>query len=101
MGEQAKRCLYCGASRITAAPGTPEFEAEKKAADEQAKKVELQKAIYSAGMGAGMKTQKPSLTAQLRNSSGPVKLLAALFAIPLVALWPPWGIKWLKELFMD
>jgi hypothetical protein len=101
LGEQAKRCLYCGASRITAAPGTPEFEAQKREAEVQEKKVELQKAIYSAGMGAGMNTKKPSLTEQLRAQSGPVKVLAALFAIPLVAIWPPWGIKWLKELFMD
>lgn len=101
MGEQAKRCLYCGAARITAAPGTPEFEAEQKAAAEHAKKVELQAAMYAVGMGEGMKTQKPSLTDQLRNQSAPVKFLAALVALPLVAIWPPWGIKWLKALFMD
>ena len=101
MGEQAKRCLYCGATRITAAPGTPEFEAEQKAAEEMAKKVEIQKAIYSAGMGTGVKAKKPSITDQLREQPAPVKFLAALFALPLVAIWPPWGIKWLKALFMD
>jgi hypothetical protein len=99
MGEQAKRCLYCGAPRITAAPGTPEYEAQQKEAEVVAKRVELEKAIYSAGMGAGMNTKKPSITDQLRNQSTPVKILAALIAIPLVAIWPPWGIKWLKGLF--
>lgn len=101
MGEQAKRCLYCGTPRITAAAGTPEFEAQKKAAEEQTKQVELQKAIFSAGLGPGMRTKKPSITDQLRGQSAPVKLLAALFAIPLICIWPPWGIKWLKELFME
>ena len=40
LAEQSKRCVYCGTYRITAAPGTPEFETQRKAAEEDAKRVE-------------------------------------------------------------
>jgi hypothetical protein len=100
MAEQVKRCLYCGTYRITAAPGTPEFEAETKAAAEDAKRVERQKVIYSHGMGLG-KSAKPSLVERLRHESMPVRLVAGLLAIPMLAIWPPWAIKWVKELFME
>jgi hypothetical protein len=100
MAEQSKRCLYCGTQRIIASAGTPEFEAEKKAAEEDAKRVERQKVIYSHGMGLGKSAGKPRLVERLRNESLPVRLLAALVAIPLLAIWPPWAIKWVKELFL-
>lgn len=100
LGEQAKRCLYCGTYRVTAAPGTPEYEAETKAAEEDAKRVERQKLIFSQGMGLGKRAAKPSLAAQLRSAALPVRFFAALLAIPLLAVWPPWAIKWIKELFV-
>ena len=100
MAEQAKRCLYCGTHRVTAAPGTPEFEAEKKAAEEDAKRVERQKALYSHGMGLGKSGGKPSLAERLRNESMPIRLAAGLLAIPLLLIWPPWAIKWVKSLFL-
>src|SRR5580692_1119383 len=100
MTEQAKRCLYCGTHRITAAPGTPEFDAQTKAAEEDAKRVERQKVIYGHGMGLGKSSKKPSLAQRLRHESLPVRLVAGLLAIPLLALWPPWAIKWVKELFL-
>jgi hypothetical protein len=100
MAEQAKRCLYCGTYRITAAPGTPEFEAEKQAAEEDAKRVERQKVIYSHGMGLGKSANRLSLAERLRHESLPVRLLAGLLAIPMLAIWPPWAIKWVKGLFL-
>jgi hypothetical protein len=100
MAEQAKRCLYCGTYRITAAPGTPEFEAEKKAAEEDAKRVERQKVIYSHGMGLGKSANRLSLAERLRHESLPVRLVAGLLAIPMLAIWPPWAIKWVKGLFL-
>ena len=99
MAEQVKRCLYCGTQRILAAPGTPEFEAEKKAVEEDSKRVERQKALYAHGMGLG-KSAKPSVAERLRNESLPVRLGASLVAIPLLLIWPPWAIKWVKSLFL-
>jgi hypothetical protein len=101
MPEQAQRCLYCGTHRITAAPGTPEFEAEKKAAEEEAKRLERQRAIYSHGMGLGKRAGKASLVERLRGESLPVRLVAGLLAIPLLVIWPPWAIKWVKGLFLS
>jgi hypothetical protein len=100
MAEQARRCVYCGTHRITAAPGTPEFEAETKAAEEDAKRVERQKVIYAHGRGLGKSVGKPSLAERLRHESLPVRLVAGLLAIPLLAIWPPWAIKWVKGLFL-
>jgi hypothetical protein len=100
MADQAKRCLYCGAYRITATPGTPEFEAQTRAAAEDAKRVERQKVIYGHGVGLGKSARKPSLAERLRHESLPVRLVAGLLAIPLLAIWPPWAIKWVKELFL-
>jgi hypothetical protein len=100
VGEQAKRCLYCGTYRMTAEPGTPEYEREVQAAEADAKQVERQKLIFSQGMGLGKRAAKPSLAEQLRSAAPPVRFLAALVAIPLLAVWPPWAIKWIKELFL-
>jgi hypothetical protein len=100
MAEHAKRCVYCGTHRITAAPGTLEFEAETKAAEEDAKRVERQKVIYAHGMGLGKSAGTPSLVARLRHESLPVRLMAAFLAIPLLVIWPPWAIKWVKGLFL-
>jgi hypothetical protein len=99
MAGTAKRCLYCGTYRITAQPGTPEYEAEQKAAEEDAKRVERQRLLYAHGMGLG-RAAKPSFAAQLRSASAPVRIAAALLAIPLLVIWPPWAIKWVKELFL-
>ncbi|HET7790713.1 MAG TPA: zinc ribbon domain-containing protein [Gemmatimonadales bacterium] len=100
VSDQAKRCLYCGTYRITAQPGTPEYEAEKKAADEDAKRVERQKVIYAHGMGLGKSAAKPTLVERLSHESLPVRLAASLIALPLLAIWPPLGIKWVKGLFL-
>ncbi len=100
MADQAKRCLYCGAYRITATPGTPEFEAQTRAAAEDAKRVERQKALFGQGVGLGKSARKPSVAERLRHESLPVRLVAGLLAIPLLAIWPPWAIKWVKELFL-
>lgn len=100
VAEQAKRCVYCGTYRITAAPGTPEFEAQQKEAEEDAKRVERQKVIFAHGMGLGRSARKASLAERLRHESLPVRLAAALLAIPLLFIWPPWAIKWMKELFL-
>lgn len=100
MAEQAKRCIYCGTYRITAPPGTPEYEAEQQAAAADAKRVERQKLLYAHGMGLGTRAAKPSLAEQLRSASAPVRFAAALLAIPLLVIWPPWAIKWVKELFL-
>jgi hypothetical protein len=100
MADEAKRCLYCGTHRITATPGTPEFEAQMRAAAEDAKRVERQKALYGLGVGLGKSARKPSLAERLRHESLPVRLAAGLLAIPLLAVWPPWAIKWVKGLFL-
>ena len=101
LAEQAKRCLYCGTKRIMAAPGTPEFEAEKKAAEEDAKRLEREKVAYAHGMGLGKRPGKPSLAERLRNEPLPVRLAASLLAIPLLLIWPPWAIKWVKSLLLN
>src|SRR5439155_15057399 len=54
----AKRCLYCGHVRILAAPGTPEYDAERAAAEADAKRLERQKVIYQHGMGLGKSATK-------------------------------------------
>jgi hypothetical protein len=99
MAETARRCLYCGTYRITAQPGTPQYAAEQQAADEDARRVERQKLLYTHGVGLG-RAAKPSLAEQLRSASAPVRFAAALLAIPLLVIWPPWAIKWVKELFL-
>jgi hypothetical protein len=100
IAEQSKRCLYCGTYRVTAAPGTPEFEAETKKAEADAKRVEREKAAYGHGMGLGKSAMKPTLAERISRKSLPVRIAAALLAIPLLAIWPPWAIKWVKSLFM-
>jgi hypothetical protein len=100
MAEQARRCLYCGTYRIIAQPGTPEYEAERKAAEEDAIRVERQKLMYAHGIGLGKRAAKSTLTEQLRSASLPVRFAAALLAIPLLVIWPPLAIKWMKGLFV-
>ena len=51
VAETAKRCIYCGAVKFTAAPGTPERAAEESAALEEDKKLKRQAALYRAGVG--------------------------------------------------
>ncbi|MSR07800.1 MAG: hypothetical protein EXR93_12160 [Gemmatimonadetes bacterium] len=80
---------------------TTRFEVETKAAEEDAKRLERQKAAYSHGMGLGKSAGKPSLADRLRNQSFPVRLTASLLAIPLLMIWPPWAIKWVKSLLLD
>jgi hypothetical protein len=99
LAAKAKRCVYCGTYRITAPPGTPEFEAEKKAAEEDARRVERQRVMYAHGVGLG-KAAKASLVERLRHQALPVRIVAALVAIPLLVVWPPWAIRWVKGLLL-
>jgi len=85
----AKRCPYCGHYRIVAAPGTPEYEAERAAADADAKRVERQKALFQHGMGLGKTAAKPSLAERLRQQSFPVKLVVMLVVVPLMMFVNP------------
>jgi hypothetical protein len=100
LAEQSKRCVYCGTYRITAAPGTPEFEAQRKAAEEDAKRVERQKVIFAHGLELGTRVHRPTVLERLRNESLPTRLAAGLLAIPLVLIWPPWAVKWVRGLFL-
>lgn len=100
VAEQSTRCVYCGTYRITAAPGTPDFEAQQKEAEENAKRVERNKVIFAHGKGLGKTARNPTLVERLRHESLPVRLAVGLLAIPLVLIWPPWAVKWLKGLFM-
>jgi hypothetical protein len=100
VAEQSKRCVYCGTYRITAPPGTAEFAAQQKEAEEDAKRVERQKVIFAHGMGLGRSARKATLVERLRHESLPVRLAAGLLAIPLVVIWPPWAIRWVKGLFL-
>ena len=101
VAEQSKRCVYCGTYRIIAAPGTPEFAAQQKEAEEDAKRVERNKVIFGHGMGLGKSARKPTLVERLRHESLPVRLAVGLLAIPLVVIWPPWAVKWVRGLFLD
>jgi hypothetical protein len=84
-----KRCIYCGHTRILAAPGTPEYEAERAAAEADAKKLERQKAIYQAGMGLGKSAVKPGLATRLREQSLGVRLLVMAVLVPLMMVTVP------------
>ena len=96
----AKRCLYCGTYRILAAPGTPDYEAERAAADADAKRVERQKVAFQHGMGLGQRTAAPSLGDKLREQSLPVRLLVMAVAVPVLLLvWPPKAIRLVKDVF--
>jgi len=85
----AKRCLYCGHVRILAAPGTPEYEAERAAAEADAKRLERQKVIYQHGMGLGKSAMKPPLEERLAQQSLPVRVAVSLVAVPLLMLINP------------
>lgn len=96
----AKRCLYCGTYRILAAPGTPEYDAEKAAAEADAKKVERSKVAFQHGMGLGKTREPASLGAKLRNMSAPVRFLAMAVLVPvLMLIWPPKAIRLVKDVF--
>jgi hypothetical protein len=96
----AKRCTYCGTYRILAAPGTPEYEVERAAADADAKRVERQKALYQHGMGLGKSAAKPSLAARLREQSLPVKVVVMLVVVPLMMFVNPFkAFALAKEVF--
>ena len=96
----AKRCLYCGTYRILAAPGTPEYEAEKAAADADAKKVERQKVAFQYGMGLGKTREPASLGAKLRQQTPLVRFLAIAILVPvLMMVWPPKAIRLVKDVF--
>jgi len=96
----AKRCTYCGTYRILAAPGTPEYEVERAAAEADAKRVERQKVIYQHGMGLGKSAVKPSLAERLRHQSLPVKIAVMLVVVPLMMFVAPFkAFKLAKEVF--
>jgi len=96
----AKRCTYCGTYRILAAPGTPEYEVERAAADADAKRVERQKVLFQHGMGLGKSAAKPSLAARLREQSLPVKVVVMLVVVPLMMFVNPFkAFALAKEVF--
>jgi hypothetical protein len=85
----AKRCIYCGYTRIIAAPGTPEYEVERAAAEADAKRLERQKVVYQHGMGLGKSSVKPSLEERLRRQSLPVRLAVMAVVVPVMMLISP------------
>jgi DNA-directed RNA polymerase subunit RPC12/RpoP len=96
----AKRCPYCGTYRILAAPGTPEYEAERAAADADAKRVERQKALFQHGVGLGKSAAKPSLAERLQQQSLPVKVAVMLVVVPLLMFVSPFkAFRMAKEVF--
>jgi hypothetical protein len=96
----AKRCPYCGQHRILAAPGTPEYEAERAAADADAKRVERQKTLFQHGIGLGKTAAKPSLAERLRQQSFPVKLAVMLVVVPLMMFIAPFkAFRLAQEVF--
>lgn len=95
-----KRCIYCGHTRLLSQPGTPEYEAEKKAAELAAKKLEREKAIYSAGMGLGKTSTKPGLVEQLRRQTPLVRVLIGLPLLTLLLIVMPFkAFKMMKDVF--
>jgi len=95
-----KRCIYCGYTRLLSAPGTPEYEAEKKLAEADAKKLERQKVIYQHGMGLGKTSTKPGLVERLRRETPLVRALIMLPLFPLLLLTVPFkAFKMVKEVF--
>ena len=95
-----KRCVYCGTTRILAAPGTPEYEAERAAAEADAKRVERQKVIFQHGMGLGKSAAKPSLAEKLRQQSFPVRIVVMAVVVPLLMLVSPFkAFRMTKEVF--
>ena len=96
----AKRCPYCGSSRILAAPGTSGYEVERAAAEADDKRVERQKVIFQHGMGLGKSAAKPSLAERLREQSLPVKVAVMLIVVPLMMFVSPFkAFRMAKEVF--
>jgi hypothetical protein len=96
----ARRCSYCGKYRILAAPGTPEYETERAAAEADAKRIERQKVIFQHGMGLGKSAAKPSLAERLRQQSLPVKVAVMLVVVPLMMFVSPFkAFRMAKEVF--
>lgn len=95
-----KRCIYCGYTRLLSAPGTPEHEAEKKAAAADALKLERQKAIYQAGMGLGKTSTKPGLVERLRRETPLVRVLIGLPLFLILFLVMPFkAFRMVKDVF--
>ena len=96
----AKRCLYCGYSRILAPPGTPEHEAERVASEAEAKRIERQKAVFQHGLGLGKTAARPSLSERLRRQSLPVRLAVMALLVPLLMVVAPFrAFRMAKEVF--
>jgi hypothetical protein len=72
----AKRCIYCGAVRFKAAPGTPERAVEEAAAREDDKKLKQQAALYRGGIGMPKGESSPD------QGAGLLKALVMLFVNP-------------------
>ena len=95
-----RRCVYCGHTRILAAPGTPEYEAERAAAEADAKRLERQKVIYQHGMGLGKSAAKADLGERLRQQSFPVRIAVMLVLVPLLIVVNPFKLfKVVKAVF--
>jgi len=100
LGAGVKRCIYCGYTRLLSAPGTPAYEAEKAAAEAEAKRLERQKVVYQHGMGLGKSAAKPSLAERLRQQSLPVKVIVMLVVVPLMMFVNPFkAFSLAKEVF--
>ena len=96
----AKRCLYCGHSRILAPPGTPEYETERVASEGEAKRIERQKAAFQHGMGLGKAATQGSLSERLRHQSLPVRLAVMAVVVPLLMfVSPAKAFRMAKEVF--
>ena len=96
----AKRCLYCGHSRILATPGTPAYETERAASEVDAKRLERQKAVFQHGMGLGKTARKGSLGERLRQQSLPVRVAVMAVLVPLLMFVSPFkAFRMAKEVF--
>jgi hypothetical protein len=100
LADGVKRCIYCGHVRILAAPGTPEYEAERAAAEAEAKKLERQKAIYQAGMGLGKASAPSGFASKLREQSLPIRILVMVILVPLLMVTVPFkAFRVVKDVF--
>ena len=82
--------MYCGAPRFTAAPGTPEREAEEKAALEDEKKLKQQAALFQAGVGMH---KGGAGGGEDQRNAGILKALIMLFINPIASF------KILRQIF--
>lgn len=95
-----KRCVYCGHTRILAPPGTPEYDAERAAAETEAKRLARQKVMYQHGMGLGKSAAKPPLAERLRHQSLPVRVAVMAVLVPALMLVSPFkAFRLVKEVF--